>query len=349
MRRDKSTPTRRTLLSAIGTGFTAGLLGTGATATRRQSQYVLVQGDECVPIRPMRLQQPVETFYDYQLPQKYVSDANGASVGDTARYASAGTMDLQRSQTSIVFLYQGPEGLSLVVVHGSVRNSDAGAVTFRISGLPEDGRWVVKDDLYRDPDTGELASSNYDRWQVEGTDHRIDWTWGSSGTDGGAFRDLGEDFEVVVDPAFNEESPLHGEHYEGTVTDWEFLSGSADAPDRISLSMDQPIRIATGSCEQAGDAGGRQREQGAGGDREDDTEEGEKDETEEQEEDETEEQEQEEDETEEQAEEDSEQYTVCHKPPGNPENARTIQVGSRSALESHLAHGDSRGPCSEDG
>jgi len=319
MRGQKSTPTRRTLLSAIGTGFTAGLFGSGATATRRtQSQYRLVQGDTCVPIRPMSRQVPADAFYDYQLPQKHVSDANGASVGDTVQYASAGTTDFQRAQTSILFLYQGPNGLSLVVVHGSVQSSDAGAVTFRISGLPENGSWIVKDDLYRDPDTNDKASTNYDRWDTDGTDHRIDWTWGSSGTDGGVFRGLGDDFEVVIDPAFNGDAALYDQHYEGTVTDWELLNGSADNLERISLGKDEPIRITADSCEREDDV-----------DRED--------------------QKETEDESEKESEnedESQEKYTVCHKPPGNPDNARTIRVGSESALKTHLAHGDMIGPCS---
>jgi polyhydroxybutyrate depolymerase len=37
---------------------------------------------------------------------------------------------------------------------------------------------------------------------------------------------------------------------------------------------------------------------------------------------------------------------VCHAPPGNPANARTITV-SINALPAHLAHGDSEGPCDE--
>lgn len=36
--------------------------------------------------------------------------------------------------------------------------------------------------------------------------------------------------------------------------------------------------------------------------------------------------------------------TVCHIPPGNPMNARTLKI-NRSALKAHLAHGDSEGAC----
>jgi hypothetical protein len=35
---------------------------------------------------------------------------------------------------------------------------------------------------------------------------------------------------------------------------------------------------------------------------------------------------------------------VCHAPPGNPSNARTLTV-SINALPAHLAHGDTEGPC----
>ena len=36
--------------------------------------------------------------------------------------------------------------------------------------------------------------------------------------------------------------------------------------------------------------------------------------------------------------------TICHIPPGNPENAHTISVGI-SAVKGHLAHGDVKGSC----
>ena len=39
-----------------------------------------------------------------------------------------------------------------------------------------------------------------------------------------------------------------------------------------------------------------------------------------------------------------EKVTVCHLPPGNPENPRTIAVGE-SAVGDHLDHGDDLGEC----
>ena len=41
-----------------------------------------------------------------------------------------------------------------------------------------------------------------------------------------------------------------------------------------------------------------------------------------------------------------EKVTICHIPPGNPDNAHTITI-SRSALDAHLAHGDTIGECEE--
>jgi hypothetical protein len=41
-----------------------------------------------------------------------------------------------------------------------------------------------------------------------------------------------------------------------------------------------------------------------------------------------------------------EKVTICHIPPGNPDNAHTISVGA-PALDAHLAHGDTEGECVE--
>lgn len=49
-------------------------------------------------------------------------------------------------------------------------------------------------------------------------------------------------------------------------------------------------------------------------------------------------------EEEEEEEGEEEQVTLCHIPPGNPDNAKTITVGA-SAVPAHLAHGDYLGAC----
>ena len=35
---------------------------------------------------------------------------------------------------------------------------------------------------------------------------------------------------------------------------------------------------------------------------------------------------------------------VCHVPPGNPDGAHTIEIG-QGAIDAHLGHGDTLGPC----
>lgn len=41
------------------------------------------------------------------------------------------------------------------------------------------------------------------------------------------------------------------------------------------------------------------------------------------------------------------QITICHRPPGNPKNAHTIEIGE-PAWPAHRAHGDYTGECRED-
>ena len=42
-----------------------------------------------------------------------------------------------------------------------------------------------------------------------------------------------------------------------------------------------------------------------------------------------------------------EKIIICHVPPGNPENAHSIEI-SVAALQTHLNHGDSIGDCQTD-
>jgi len=41
-----------------------------------------------------------------------------------------------------------------------------------------------------------------------------------------------------------------------------------------------------------------------------------------------------------------EKVTICHVPPGNPDNAHEITVGA-PAVPAHVAHGDSLGECED--
>lgn len=245
---------RRRLLGLLGVAASGVVPAMGDVRSETAGTYVLRQGDRCLPLVPLSGQVPVEEFYSYQLPDGVWDGANGARDDGGPYYSSAGTRDLQRPDASLLFLYDGPGGLSLVVVHGSVESSreGGGSATFAFTGLPTDGHWVVKDDYYLDPQTGQPAESNFDRWNVGGTDQTISWTWAADGTDGGAFRGLGTDFAVGIDPAFNGAARRLEQNYEGRVTDWHLLSGDLADPDRYSLALDQPVTIQPGSCD--GDA-----------------------------------------------------------------------------------------------
>lgn len=45
---------------------------------------------------------------------------------------------------------------------------------------------------------------------------------------------------------------------------------------------------------------------------------------------------------------DERKVTICHRPPGNPGNAKTLSVGA-SAVKAHLDHGDKLGSCGSEG
>ncbi|WEL23588.1 SipW-dependent-type signal peptide-containing protein [Candidatus Nanohalovita haloferacivicina] len=205
------------------------------------------QGDTTVEITPLEGNQTVEELYDYRLPDRFNNEAdnnatNGATYpGSGPYYQSVGTQSLQQQETSIMFLYDGPNGLSLVVVH-DMAGGDGGSATWQITGLDNSGEWVVKDDLYL-RSNGQKAGSNYDDWDVDSEPQTINWTWGAGGTDGGAFRGLGNDFSFTIDPAFNEESALYNQFYNGDIDDWQVLSGSMSNPDRTSLALDQNVTV----------------------------------------------------------------------------------------------------------
>ena len=237
---------RRSFLGSMG------IVLLGVPVARRQTDeqtdepIVVEQGDRCIEITPFVGGEPVEELYEYTYPERF--DGPPGSTGDS--FSSEGTTDLQRDRTSILFLYDGPEGRSLVLVHGRLDGEEdaGGLVSFSITGLPSDGRWVVRDDYYLTAD-GEQAASNFDRWDVEENPHRIDWVYRAGRTDGGAFRDLGSDFEVRIEPGFNDDARLANEHDFGPIEYWEVLSGDRQDPDRFPLELDHPVTVRRGRCD----------------------------------------------------------------------------------------------------
>ena len=258
--RSAISPRRRTVLRTLGAATCGGLLATAGQTVGAQVQedtgaFSLYQGDACVTIEPLRGDEPVEELYDYHYPMERFEGPPGS---DGTSYSSEGTVDLQEEDTSILFLYEGPDGLSLVVVHGRyddeaprdvVEQAPKRTVSFALAGLPDDGRWVVADDYYFHTDR-ERANPAWDVWNVDDEPQTIHWVFRQGRTDGGAFRGLEEDgeLEVAIAPAFNESAALADEHDFEDLEAWEALSGDLEDPDRITLDMEELLTLQTGSC-----------------------------------------------------------------------------------------------------
>lgn len=258
---------RRTLLGALGVAATGGLAtAAGAQGTDADDGgdrhdagvFSVAQGGDCVPVVPLVGDETVEELYDLRIPGQFDGDNGASDPGEGPYFQSNGTTDLQRDDVTITFLYLGPKGLSLVVVHdsGAAESDDSGgSVSWTLAGVPESAEWAVKDDLYLDPETGEKVDSNHDRWDVDGRTHTIDWTWGTAGTDGGALRTPDPTLDLTVRPAFNDAAALWGDHYaEDPIQEWHVLSfpEGRDAPERTRLALDEPTTVSAGPCEGRG-------------------------------------------------------------------------------------------------
>ena len=216
--------------------------------------FALRQAGECAQVTPLSGDEPIEQFYQYTYPTSVFEGPPGVAGSS---YSSEGTVDLQRERGSVLFLYEGPEGYSLVFVHGRhdeeeaerpAGESDAGgAVSARVCGLPEAGRWVVLDDYYAVD--GEQSESNFDRYDIGGDCDVLHWLYRGGRTDGGVFRGLEGDLDVEVAAGFNDRAGLSEVRDYGTVERWEFLSGDLEDPERLPLAMDRPVRITSGGCD----------------------------------------------------------------------------------------------------
>jgi hypothetical protein len=184
---------------------------------------------ECVELRPLRYQsQTAEEFYGY--------DPNPDAPNPRQSNTPTG---LEAPGVSRLFLYQGPDGLCLFIIHGGGEGEQGGAASFRISGLPDSGDWVVLDDSHE---------GTQDIFDVDGDPAVLHWAWGGGGrNDGAVFCGLGSQFRIRIDPAFNEAArrdPIDS----GRIEEWQLLSGSPADPDVVDLALDQPIVLETGRC-----------------------------------------------------------------------------------------------------
>ncbi len=207
--------------------------------------YVVEQAGDCHQIEALSSSGTVEAFYDYRNHETH-------SEGVDRMYSSYGTEHLQEDNTSVLFLHQGTDGLSLVMIHDQVDGDTTGGVaTFEISGVPAETEWVVQDDLYE-------GETNMVEWYDEDGWIGADWIWSEARTDGGAIQGgLNDEFAMTIHPAFNEDAALYDDediydpdfHENGTIDDWEALSGDVDDPDSIDLSLEEPVTIRTGTCD----------------------------------------------------------------------------------------------------
>ncbi|ELY49392.1 hypothetical protein [Natronorubrum sulfidifaciens] len=220
--------------------------GTASTNVQPADSYVVEQGEFCHPIEPLTTGGTVESFYDYRNHETHPEDVD-------RMYSSYGTQHLQEDDTSLLFLHQGTDGMSLVMIHDQVDGeTEGGAVTFDIVGLPAEAAWVVQDDLY-DGETNMATWGSGDGWAS------ASWIWSDARTDGGAIQGgLNDEFAVTIQPAFNEDAEHYDNddlydpefHGDGVIDDWEVLSGDADDPDRTALpSLEEPVTIRTGTCD----------------------------------------------------------------------------------------------------
>jgi len=208
--------------------------------------YVVEQGSFCQPIEPLSSDETIKSFYEYRSHETHSDDVERL-------YSSYGTTHFQHDDTSSLFLYEGPNGLSLGMVHDRLGGESEGAlVTLEATGLPHESEWVVKDDNY----TGETRMDEYERGDGWAS---ASWAYQDGRTDGGALQGgLDGEFAVTVHPRFNEDAafasadlPVSGIPESGGIEEWDVLSGSAENPDRASLpSLDDPVTIRTGTCEE---------------------------------------------------------------------------------------------------
>jgi PGF-pre-PGF domain-containing protein/PGF-CTERM protein len=221
-----------------------GFVGTAEAAPGDPATFSVTQNGECFEVQSFGDgTESVEDFYDYR-------------PTSSGKYSSHGTTEFQQDDTTQMFLYNGSQGVSLVVVHDRLDGDDTGGVvTFNVTGVPTGSEWAVRDDYYTNSD-GEKASTNYDNFSVGDSSAHADWFWVDDRTDGGALRaPQGAEFSMTVEPAFNGDAHHNhpdGRYNGGTVDTWNVRSPDGGAA--TELDMSQPVTIETGGCGSAPEA-----------------------------------------------------------------------------------------------
>ncbi|WP_435153101.1 hypothetical protein [Haladaptatus sp. DFWS20] len=246
MTENSPTIDRRRFIQATiaSTAVLGGVSSAGALQSDGNKQFAIEQDGKCIPIEPLSLSGlPVEEFYDYRTP-----DTDPMSY----KYASFGTENLQRDDTSILFLYEGPKGLSLVMIHDKLDSDDGGAASFRITSLPVKGKFIIKDDQYDGSTNRDTFDYSVTRdWNGNKSANAVvHWTWQGGRSDGAVYRGLGNDFEFTIHPQFNKKALLsdEGGEYQGDVKKWEVLSGNPNNPTRTKLNMNKEVKITSKGC-----------------------------------------------------------------------------------------------------
>lgn len=164
-------------------------------------------------VEPISGNRTVDEFYDY-------------------RNWQANTPVPLRSDSTHVFFYDGPRGLSLVTIVDKPYDWSESAATLVVSGLSvRRGDFVVQDDnVFNNPDRAVVRDAE-----------TVQFDWESNGkrTDGGAFRGGLAGRNLTVVPRFNERAYFD----RGGIDSFELLGGNATSPRRVGLNLTDPVDI----------------------------------------------------------------------------------------------------------
>jgi PKD repeat protein len=228
------------VVTVVALAPVAGVVSITAGVQAQHSTYAVAQGTTCSVVDPVtNTSQNASSFYDYRNPFPAITGNPNAST-----YSSYGTQAYQETSASKLLFYEGSRSVSMVLVHGRLGDEDGGStVSMSFSGLPSDGEWAVKDDVY---------PGREDNWTVGSTTSDVDWLWGPNRTDGGVFRGIDDlNDPIVVDPAFNEDAARWGEwNYSGSpeyrIDSWAVVDADGG---ELELDRDRRAFVHGGTCQ----------------------------------------------------------------------------------------------------